>query len=109
MANVVRTTNKPLAKAVEPKQEKATNGKEKETVAPRTPEVKAAKFKEIAQRRTRQAVRIITGLGNLSNKGNYEFTPEQVEKIFKALSEALADTQAKFEAKAKQSAPGFEL
>jgi hypothetical protein len=108
MANVVRTTNKPLPK----QQEKASNGKEKETkesVAPRTPEVKAAKFKEIAQRRTRQAVRIITGLGNLSNKGNYEFTPEQLDKIFKALHEALNETQAKFDAKVKQSAPGFEL
>lgn len=45
-------------------------------------ESKAEKFIRIADRRTNKVCKEFDLLGNLSNKGSYDYTTEQVEKIF---------------------------
>jgi hypothetical protein len=57
---------------------------------------KTAKFREIATRRTNGACAKIILLGNLSNRGAYHYTQEQVDAIFSALEKAIAETKSKF-------------
>lgn len=72
----------------------------KETVPAKTPEQKAAKFKEIGTRRLNRAIKSIEVIGNLSG-ANYVRTEEQVKTIFTALREAVNDCEKKFSAKSK--------
>ena len=57
---------------------------------------KAAKFREIATRRTNSACEKIILLGNLSNQGAYHYTQKQIDAIFSALEKAIAETKSKF-------------
>ena len=72
-----------------------------------TGESKAEKFKRLAQNRTNNALKQISGIGKLATSA-YEYTPEQVEKIFGALQGALDEAKGKFE-KTKSSAQAFTL
>jgi hypothetical protein len=63
---------------------------------------KAAKFKTIATRRTKQAVRVISNIGNLSNRSSYAFTPEQVDKIFGLMQDALTASKKNLRIKLKK-------
>lgn len=74
-----------------------------------TPVDKAAKFKEIAERRTAKALDAIATLEGLSNTTNYEYTTEQVEKILNALVAGVKKVQAKFENPTAKTASGFSL
>lgn len=47
---------------------------------------KREKFVELAQKRTRNAIRAIRIIGKLGNKNAYEFTETDVNKIAKALN-----------------------
>ena len=57
---------------------------------------KKEKFKRLAELRVNAALDRIRLLGQLSNRGNYDYTDEQVEMIFKALHKALVETKSKF-------------
>ena len=70
-------------------------------------ESKADKFRRIASHRTNNALKQITGIGKLSTSA-YEYTPEQVEKIFGALQQALDDAKSRFEKK-PNNGPSFSL
>ena len=59
-------------------------------------QTKEEKFKRLAELRVNGALDRIRLLGQLSNRGNYDYTEEQVEMIFKALHKALVDTKSKF-------------
>lgn len=59
-------------------------------------ESKAEKFRRIASKRTNNALRQIDNIGKLSGS-SYEYTNEQVEKIFDALQKALDSAHAKFQ------------
>lgn len=81
---------------------------------PLTPEEKAKrdaerakKFEAIAAPRTRRALKAIGLIGNLSASG-YVSTPDQVEKIRKALQTKLDETMARFSA-TKKSEDNFDL
>ena len=67
-------------------------------------ESKEEKFKRLAELRVNAALDRIRLLGQLSNRGNYDYTAEQVEMIFKALHKALAETKSKFRESAKDKA-----
>lgn len=56
-------------------------------------------FKRIAEARTNKLLAGIVSLGNLSNTSYYEYSSEQVEKIFSALQEELDKQHAKFSVK----------
>lgn len=57
---------------------------------------KAAKFKETSVDLVRKAILAIEKLEKCSNKKQFDYTEEQVETMFTAIEEALADTKAKF-------------
>jgi len=56
---------------------------------------KAKKFVEIGRKRTNNIIKGIRNLGKLASS-NYVYTPEQAEKMTKAIETALAETKAKF-------------
>lgn len=54
------------------------------------------RFKRVAERRTEMVLRDIRILGNCSNKSSYQYSDEDVSKIFKAIEEQLRTTKARF-------------
>jgi hypothetical protein len=58
---------------------------------------KRKKFVQLAESRTQSALEAIRKLGNLSNRRAYEFAETDVRKITKALREAVADLEKRFE------------
>jgi len=70
-------------------------------------ESKHDKFKRIATRRVRRIIRTIESLGNLS-RPSYEYTDQEVEKIFSAIQETLNNTKTLFTAK-RSDIKKFEL
>lgn len=69
----------------------------------------AANFKRLAASRVEKALAAIEMIGGCANKNNYVYTPEQVEKIGKALEQSVIKTMGRFAADAVEEAPGFEL
>mgnify|MGYP006967376199 CR=1 FL=1 len=59
----------------------------------------AAKMPDVAKEVTSKILEDIEILGNLANKNQYEYTDEQVEKIFGAIEKELADTKESFKKK----------
>jgi hypothetical protein len=55
------------------------------------------KFVRLASSRVSAALKAMQLVGNLSNRSNYDYTDEDVTKIFKALQDSLADTRRRFE------------
>ena len=57
---------------------------------------KEEKFKELAEKRVNNALKNIQLIGNLSNTNNYDYSEENVLKIFKTLKDALYTAEMKF-------------
>lgn len=55
------------------------------------------KFVMLAERRVSKALKDIKLIGNLSNRSNYSYTDEDVQKINKALKRAIEDCRARFD------------
>jgi hypothetical protein len=70
-------------------------------------ETKHDKFKRLAGKRVTTALKKIELIGNLSGYG-YEYTPEEVEKIFTSLQETLNATKSKFSERKVQT-KNFQL
>lgn len=68
---------------------------------------KSERFKRVAENRTNKIIDQIRLLGNCANKSNYEYTDEDVKKIFAAIDSELKITKAKYQAKAQSKK--FEL
>lgn len=54
------------------------------------------RFKKVAERRTNNIIKTLRLLGNCANKANYEYTNEEVKKIFSAIERELKNTKSKF-------------
>ena len=54
------------------------------------------KFIRLANSRVNKAIRSIRVIGNLSNRSNYSYTQDDVEKIFRALQEELKRCRKRF-------------
>lgn len=54
------------------------------------------RFKRIASKRTNEILEKIRILGNCANKSSYEYTEEEVNKIFNEIDKQLKFTKAKF-------------
>ena len=54
------------------------------------------RFKRVAVKRTNDILEKIRILGNCSNKSSYEYTEEEVNKIFSEIDKQLKFTKAKF-------------
>ncbi len=63
---------------------------------------KSEKFKRIAERRVNNTLKCIQLIGNLSNTGNYEYSTEDVSKIFKTLREEMQVAESRFKITSKK-------
>ena len=59
-------------------------------------ETQRERFVRIAEARTNKILEMMRLLGNCSSKGNYEYTEEDIKKIFGALERELKNTKNKF-------------
>ncbi len=60
------------------------------------------RFKRIANRRTNNILNQIRLLGNLSNKSTYDYSEDEVNKIFSAIETQLRIAKAKFQSHRKK-------
>jgi hypothetical protein len=59
-------------------------------------ETRKERFNRLASKRTNDLINKIRILGNCSNKSSYEYTEEDVNKIFRAIEKELKLTKSKF-------------
>lgn len=59
-------------------------------------ETKNQRFKRVAEKRTRTVLRALRVLGNCGNRGNYQYSPEEVKKIFFEIDRSVKAARAKF-------------
>jgi hypothetical protein len=57
---------------------------------------KSQKFRELAERRTNNAIDVILRIGKLSNRQLYEYAEGDVKKIMKALRDAVSEVEERF-------------
>ncbi len=57
---------------------------------------KRTKFVKLAEARVNRAIQDIRLIGNLSNKGAYDYSEDDVKKIFRALQKATDAARQKF-------------
>ena len=60
------------------------------------------RFLRIAPRRTDRVLEALRLLGNCSNKSAYDYSDEQVARIFRAIDAELRETKSKFSRTAKK-------
>jgi hypothetical protein len=70
---------------------------------------KHEKFRALAESRTNKAIEAITRIGNLSNRQIYDFEDAEVRKVLRALKDAVASVEARFETPRGKSGGGFKL
>ena len=59
-------------------------------------ESKRERFVRLAEARTNKILEMMKLLGNCSSKSNYDYTEEDVKKIFTALEKELKNTKNRF-------------
>jgi hypothetical protein len=59
-------------------------------------ESRSERFKRLASKRTNDILEKIRILGNCYNKSSYEYTEEEINKIFSEIEKQLKLTKAKF-------------
>ena len=62
---------------------------------------KRDRFLKVAQYRTNEVLKYLRLLGNCSNTNNYEFTDNEVAKIFSAIENEIRISKSKFKEKKK--------
>tara|TARA_A100001015_G_C14375957_1_gene476095 strand:- start:261 stop:485 length:225 start_codon:yes stop_codon:yes gene_type:complete len=67
------------------------------------------KFVSLAEKRTANAIRQIKLIGNLSNRGNYEYTDSDISKIVRALNSEIRTLKDRFAAEGKSEEKAFKL
>ncbi len=66
-------------------------------------ETKKERFVRIAEARTNKIIDMIRLLGNCSNKSAYEYSKEDVRKIFTAIENEMKTAKAKFDSSSDDS------
>lgn len=66
-------------------------------------ETKKQKFVRLAEARTQSAINEIRKIGNLSNRGAYEYSEDDVRKIVKALRDAVTNVERQFSPKGPEA------
>ena len=72
-------------------------------------ESKRERFVRIAEARTNKIIDMIRLLGNCSSTSNYEYTEEDVKKIFAAIDHELKNAKTKFSGTETQKEDRFKL
>ncbi len=67
------------------------------------------KFVRLATARVNKAIRAIRIIGNLSNRSNYSYTDDDVERIMKVLNQELKACRQRFSAEKSGSEGDFKL
>ncbi len=67
------------------------------------------KFIRLATKRVNNALKAIQLVGNLSNRGNYDFEDKDVEKIFSALTSEIKNCRERFSAAGSKNKNSFSL
>jgi len=62
-------------------------------------ESKRDKFKRLANIRVNNTLKDLDLIGNLSNSSNYDYSDEEVKKIFSSINSRIKDVQNKFKEK----------
>ena len=74
-----------------------------------TNETKRERFVRLAEARTNKILDMMKLLGNCSSKSNYEYTDEDVRKIFGAIEREMKNARAKFNGTDMQKEDRFTL
>ena len=59
-------------------------------------ETKREKFVRLAEARTNRIIDTLQLLGNLSNTGAYEYSKKDIDQMFKAIEDAVADARGRY-------------
>ena len=70
---------------------------------------KHERFRALAEARTNKAIEAIARIGNLSNRQIYDFEDAEVRKVVRALKDAVASVEARFESPRGKTGGGFKL
>lgn len=71
-------------------------------------ESKADKFVRLGESRVNKVMEAIGRIEHLANRGNYDYTPEQVEEMFSIIENRLVEVKGRFAPKqAKNNAFSF--
>jgi hypothetical protein len=71
--------------------------------------MRAEKFKQLAQKRVDKALKQLKLIGNLAYRGSYEYSDDQVDKIFTALQSEMAKAKTRFSRQGSNASSGFSL
>jgi hypothetical protein len=72
-------------------------------------QLKTLRFKELAPKRVRRALKALDGVIALANRGNYLSEPSQREKVLKAISDRYNKFKQHFDDTATKEAEEFSL
>lgn len=70
---------------------------------------KRQKFVELTENRVNRAIRDIRLVGNLANRNAYEYSEEDVRKIFRVLQKELDAAKLRFGGSSEGKRDGFRL
>lgn len=71
--------------------------------------VKRNNFIRLAEARVTKALKAIKVVGNLSNKANYEYTDQDIQKIINVLQAEIATLKSRFKNKGSGETVEFKL
>lgn len=71
--------------------------------------LKREKFVQLAENRTIRAIKAIRVIGNLSNRGAYDYNDEDVKKIVKALTNEIEALKSKMKNTERSDGVDFKL
>lgn len=72
---------------------------------PKTAESKHQRFVRLAEARTNKIISTLRLLGNCSSPAAYEYSKQEVAKIFRAIEDAVGSARRRFEQKECESKP----
>ena len=61
------------------------------------PETRSNRFRRLATARGDRLIREISLLGNLANRKNYDYTPDEIEQLFRPIERELQEVRALFD------------
>ena len=85
------------------------NKNEEISIAKRTKESKRASFLKLAEKRTNNTLKSLDLIANLANKYYYDYSQEQVEKIFVAIKERVNEAELAFKKASIETKEDFKL
>ena len=67
------------------------------------------KFVNMAENRVNKAIKQLRLIGNLANKGNYDYTDKDVNLIISTLNDEVKALRVRFQTQGRGSEPAFSL